>query len=180
MKPSSLHRITVIALLAAAGILLQLIESFVPVVLIIPGYKIGLANIVGLFALYAYGPKEMVTVTTLRVFIASLATGTLFSAAFILSVSGAVLSMIAMTLCKKSRIFSIYGVSVAGAACHSFGQVLAICWIYQSFFMQLFLPALTALSVISGLLIAWLTSILLRRLMPKEWKQAQQQIGLES
>ena len=35
----------ILAFLVAAGILLQLLESFVGVFMIVPGYKIGLANI---------------------------------------------------------------------------------------------------------------------------------------
>ena len=163
MKRNSLHKLTALSLLVATGILMQIVESFFPIVMVIPGYKIGLANIAGLYALYAWGWKEMTVVTLLRVFIASLATGTLFSVSFILSISGCTLSLIAMTLAKASGKFSIYGTSVAGAACHTAGQVLAICFIYQQFFMDLFLPALTALSVLSGLCIAWLTVQLLRR-----------------
>lgn len=162
----SIRKLTLLAMLVAAGILMQLVESFFPVVVAIPGYKLGLANIAGLFALYAWGWKEMCVVTAMRVFIASLATGTLFSVPFLLSVSGCTLSCLVMTLARQSGWFSIYGVSVAGAASHTFGQVLAICLIYQQYFMQMFLPALTALSVISGLCIAWLTQILLKRIGP--------------
>lgn len=151
-------------MLVAAGILMQLIESFFPVVMVIPGYKIGLANIAGLFALYAFGIKEMLLVTFLRVFLASLASGTLFSIPFLLSVSGCTLSCLAMALTKKSRLFTIYGVSVAGAASHTFGQVLAITLLYQQFLFQALLPVLIALSVISGLCIAYLTQILLDRI----------------
>lgn len=163
-RKSELHKMTALALLVAAGILMQIVESLFPIVMVIPGYKIGLANIAGLYALYAYGPKEMTVVTILRVFIASLATGTLFSVSFILSVTGCTLSLIAMALLKHCRWFSIYGVSTAGAACHTLGQVIAISFIYRQFFMGIFLPALTALSVVSGLCIAWLTVQLLSRL----------------
>ncbi|MBD5424489.1 MAG: Gx transporter family protein, partial [Allobaculum sp.] len=121
-----MKKITILAMLIAVGILMQLIESFFPIVMIIPGYKIGLANIAGLFALYAFGIQEMVIVTFLRIFLASLATGTLFSIPFILSISGCTLSCLAMALAKKSGWFTIYGVSVAGAASHTLGQVLAI------------------------------------------------------
>lgn len=158
------RRSVVLAFLIAAGILLQILESFVPVVMLVPGYKIGLANIAGLFALYAYGTRDMVIVTTGRIFLAALLTGTLFSVAFALSVSGAVLSMLAMALLKKSGLFSIYGVSVAGAAAHSVGQVIAVTFIYQQYFMQVFLPVLLALSILSGLLIALVTDRLLRRM----------------
>lgn len=171
----SIRKISTLAMLVAAGILMQWIEAFFPVVMVIPGYKLGLANIAGLFALYAYGPKEMAVVTATRVILASLILGTLFSVAFLLSTCGAVLSMSAMVLAKKSRLFSIYGVSTAGAACHAFGQVFAVCLVYQTFFMQLLLPALCALSVISGLCIAWLTALLLERLQPKAWKKAQEE-----
>lgn len=160
----TLRKITILAMLVAAGILMQLIESFFPIVMIIPGYKIGLANIVGLFALYAFGIQDMVIVTFLRVFLASLATGTLFSIPFILSISGCTLSCLAMALTKKSGLFTIYGVSVAGAASHTLGQVLAISLVYQQYFLQAVLPVLTALSVLSGLCIAYLANILLQRL----------------
>ena len=159
-----MKKITILAMLVAAGILMQLIESFFPIVMIIPGYKIGLANIAGLFALYAFGIKEMVVVTFLRVFLASLATGTLFSIPFILSISGCTLSCLAMALAKKSGWFTIYGVSVAGAASHTLGQVLAISYLYQQYLLQALLPILVALSVLSGLCIAYLTSILLERI----------------
>ena len=47
----------ILAFLVAVGILLQLLESFVGIFMIVPGYKIGLANIAGLFALYMYDEK---------------------------------------------------------------------------------------------------------------------------
>lgn len=173
------RKLTTLSLLVAVGILMQLIESFFPIFVMIPGYKIGLANIAGLFALYAYGNKEMVIVTVLRVFISALATGTLFSVSFILSCTGCLLSCIAMVLTKKSKWFSIYGVSTAGAVCHTLGQILAITVIYAQFFMATLAPILTALSVVSGLCIAYLSAILLKRLRNKEWKQANREIGLE-
>lgn len=157
------RRMVVLALLIAAGILLQLIESFFPVVMIVPGYKLGLANICSLYALYAFGSREMVIVMLLRVFLSCLAQGTLFSVPFILSLSGSVLAALAMALAKKAGIFSIYGVSVAGAAAHTFGQVIAVTLLYQQYFMQLFLPVLLALSIVSGLCIALLCSALLKR-----------------
>ena len=158
------RRAVILAFLVAAGILLQILESFVPVVMLVPGYKIGLANIAGLFALYAYGPKDMMIVTVCRIFLAGLLTGSLFSVGFMLSVSGAILALLAITLAKRSGLFSIYGVSVAGAAAHSVGQVLAVTAIYQQYFMQMFLPVLLALSIVSGLLIALVTERLLKRM----------------
>ena len=75
----------ILAFLIALGIIFQLVESFFPVVMIVPGYKIGIANIVGLFALYAYGPKDLCVVCLGRIFLAALLQGTLFSVSFALS-----------------------------------------------------------------------------------------------
>lgn len=171
MRRSPIQKMVRLAMLTAAGILLQLIESFFPVVMIVPGYKLGLANIVGLYALYAFGLREMVIVTLLRIVLAALGQGTLFSVAFMLSMAGGTLAICAMAAAYKSKIFSIYGVSVAGAAAHSIGQVAAITIIYQQYFMQLYLPILVALSIVSGLCIGLLTHSLLKR-MPMDKRQA--------
>lgn len=144
----------ILAFLVAVGILLQLLESFVGIFMIVPGYKIGLANIAGLFALYMYDEKSLAYVSLLRIILSSLMQGMLFSVSFWLSLSGGILACIAMILAYRSKVFSIYGVSILGASFHNIGQVIAITWIYQQYFMQLFLPILLALSIVSGILIA--------------------------
>ena len=56
--------------------------------MIVPGYKIGLANIAGLFALYMYDEKSLAYVSLLRIILSSLMQGMLFSVSFWLSLSG--------------------------------------------------------------------------------------------
>ena len=150
--------------LMAVGILLQLIESFVPIVMIVPGFKIGLANLASLFALMIYDKKSMWIIGIGRIFLSALLQGTLFSVAFWLSLSGGLLSLIAMSIAADVKVFSIYGISILGAAFHSVGQVIAVTWIYQQYFMQLFLPILLALSIVSGLVVAILSQKMLDRL----------------
>ncbi|MDD7280982.1 Gx transporter family protein [Floccifex sp.] len=152
-----------LSFLVAVGIVFQILESFLSVVWIIPGFKIGFANVVGIFSLYVWGPKEMCIVTLLRIFLASLMQGTLFSVSFWLSLSGGIFSMAIMTLAYKTKKFSIYGVSIAGACFHNIGQVIAVCIIYQQFFMQLFLPFLLALSNVSGICIGYLSLQIIKR-----------------
>ena len=153
----------ILAFLVAVGILLQLLESFVGIFMIVPGYKIGLANIAGLFALYIYDEKSLAYVSLLRI-LSSLMQGTLFSVSFYLSLSGGILACIAMIIAYRSKVFSIYGVSILGACFHNIGQVIAITWIYQQYFMQLFLPILLALSIVSGILIAVVCKKVLSRI----------------
>lgn len=152
-----------LAFLCAAGIVLQIIESFIPTSWIVPGFKIGFANVAALFVLKEYGIRSMWLVNSLRVFLAALLQGTLFSVAFWISAAGALFSMVAMSIGSKSKVFSLYGISVLGASFHSIGQVLMVTWLYQQYFMQLFLPVLLALSIVSGLCIGFLSQLLIRR-----------------
>ena len=153
-----------LAFLMAAGIVLQIMESFLPVVFIVPGFKIGFANIIAFYTLYNYDTRSMWIVGIGRIFMASLLQGLLFSVSFWLSLAGGLLALSIMSLLHRTGKFSIYGVSVAGAACHSIGQVAAVTFIYQQFFMQLYLPVLLALSIVSGLCIGILAGQLIRRL----------------
>lgn len=150
----STRKIIFLALMVGCGIMLQIIESFEPVVIFVPGFKIGFANIVSLLTLMLWDIPSMWCVALLRIVLASLMMGTIFSVSFWLSLSGGFLSLIMMTIFKKAKVFSIYGISVIGACFHSVGQVIMITLIYQQYFMQLFLPILLALSIVSGLLIA--------------------------
>ena len=161
---SQSRRVVYLSLFIAAGILLQLMESFFPVVMIVPGYKIGIANVASLFALYMFGIREMWIVALGRIVLAALMQGNIFSVPFLLSMSGGILSLVAMSIGFRCRLFSIYGVSVLGACFHNVGQVLAISWIYQQYFMRLFLPILLALSIVSGLCIALLSQNVYERL----------------
>ena len=76
--------------------------------------------------------------------------------------------MLMMSVAKKSGKFSIYGIGVMGASFHSMGQVAMVTWIYQQYFMQLFLPVLLALSIVSGLCIAQLTKMTIKRWKGRE------------
>mgnify|MGYP000305560838 CR=1 FL=1 len=102
-------------MLVALSVLFHMVESMIPLPLPVPGFRLGLANIVGLIALYLFNFKIMIGVNLTRVIFASLLKGTLFGTGFWLSLSGVILSSIACLLAKKFTPMSIYGVSVAGS-----------------------------------------------------------------
>ena len=59
-----IKKITRLSILLSLSIVLSIVESLVPVFNgIIPGLKIGLANIAIMIALYAYGIKEAIFVS---------------------------------------------------------------------------------------------------------------------
>ena len=59
---SKTKKMTTITMLIAISILFHMIESMIPIPVPIPGFKLGLANIVGLIALYLFDEKVMLEV----------------------------------------------------------------------------------------------------------------------
>lgn len=157
-----------ITMLVAIGILFHLIESMIVLPVMIPGFKLGLANIIGLITLYRYDHKMMFTVNLMRVFLASLMRGILFSPGFWLSLCGVTFSTCAAILAKKYTQMSIFGVSCAAACAHVIGQILAVTILYQQFMLGILMPSLLLLSIPTGLCTGYLANEVLKRIHGKE------------
>ena len=73
MKKESLtKKIARLAIFLALGIVLNIIESMIPLPIAIPGIRLGLANTMGLIVLYFYSPKDYIILGGLRVFFVAL------------------------------------------------------------------------------------------------------------
>lgn len=155
-------RMTTITMLLAISIVFHIVESMIPIPIPIPGFKLGLANIVGLIGLYMFDAKVMISINFLRVILASLLRGMLFSTSFFLSLFGVALATIFSIICYKKSKCSIFGVSIVGSVFHSIGQVIAITFIYQQFFMQIMLPILMFLGILTGISIAFIAKQVLK------------------
>lgn len=158
------QKLTLFAMLCALAIVFHYVESMVVIPLPVPGFRLGLANILSLIALYYFDARALFIIGIVRVLFASLLSGMLFATSFWLSLAGMLLSALTMTIARRCSCFSIYGVSVLGSAAHCVAQVMVVTWIYQQFFMQALLPILVALSIPTGLLIAMLADQVLKRL----------------
>ena len=99
---SRTQRMTTITMLTAVSILFHMIESMIPVPVPVPGFKLGLANIVGLIAYYLFDARVMLSVNIMRVVLASLLRGMLFGTGFWLSMCGVLLSTLACILARKT------------------------------------------------------------------------------
>lgn len=159
---SPTRRLTLITMLLAMSILLHMIEPSLPIA--VPGVKLGLANILGLVALYLFGVKEMFTLNFMRVLIASLLRGILFGTGFWLSLGGVLLSSLASVLLKKFTKLSPIGVSVGSSAFHGLGQILALIYINSTVMMVYWLPLLWFSAVPTGLITGALSVQVLKRL----------------
>lgn len=112
-----------LGLMTSLAMILSYVEFLLPPIFsAVPGIKIGLPNVVIIFALYRMGIKEAAAISLVRLCLSSLLFGTALT--FVYSLVGAALSLLAMILLKKVGVFSIIGVSVAGGVLHNLGQII--------------------------------------------------------
>jgi heptaprenyl diphosphate synthase len=153
-------------MLLAMSILLHMVEPALPIP--VPGVKLGLANVVGLIALFLFGVKEMITINVMRVVMASLLRGILFGTGFWLSLSGVMLSTLVTILLFKQNKLSKIGLSVASGAFHGIGQIGALILINNTVMMIYWLPMLWFSSVPTGYVTGTLSVQVLKRLKVTE------------
>jgi len=152
MKSSRVKRLAASAVLLTLALIFSYIESLIPVLLPIPGLKLGLANIVIMFVFYQIGKFDCAVISLSRVILISALFGNVTAFAF--SFMGAVLSYLTLLVSKslhdKKRITFI-GVSVLCAAAHNTGQMLAAVLMFKSIAVISYMPWLLLLSVPTGI-----------------------------
>ena len=148
-------KIALCGILAALALCLSLLESALPLQLLVPlpGVRLGLGNVATLSALYLLGPSGALAVLLCRFCVLYLITGN--TTALCLSLGGSLLSLAAMAAAKGApRCFSLWGVSLAGAACHNIGQILVACLLLGSWNTVYYLPLLLCAGLVTGPVIA--------------------------
>ena len=156
-----------LALLAAAGVSLFVVESFVPMPL--PFLKIGLANVSSLVALLAFGFPSALAVALVRIVAGSVLTGSLFGPGFLLSLSGGLSATCAMGAVRATtgRVFGPVGLSLIGAAAHGMAQLLVVAALFTGSSAVLsLLPLLLGSGFAGGLAVGWLAARALPLLDP--------------
>ena len=149
-------------LLVALALILSYLESLVPLSFGVPGIKLGLPNVVVVFALYRLSPKSAAIISLIRVLLAAVLFGSVLSLAY--SAAGAVLSFLVMWGMQRSGKFSETGVSVAGALAHNAGQILAAALLLETSRLTWYLPALCISGTIAGICIGLLSALLIKRI----------------
>ncbi|MBR6573865.1 MAG: Gx transporter family protein [Clostridia bacterium] len=159
MKASKL---SLLALSVSLAMILSFVESQIPAMVAIPGVKVGLANIVVVFALYKLGWKEAVVISLTRVFLVGLLFGNGISILY--SITGASVSFAAMVLLKQAKVFSTMAVSVAGGVLHNLGQIAMACVIMGTDVLRYYAPFLILSGTLAGIAIGVLAAIMIRRI----------------
>lgn len=155
-------KITQTALVSAVALVLSYIEMSLPdLPFVLPGMKLGLSNIATMFALTAMGlPSALIVCLTKAVF-ALLMRG---FTAFLMSLCGGLLSVLAMYLLIKHKRVGFLGIGVGGAFCHNLGQILVAFFLTDSTVFAYF-TVLALCSIVTGAVTALVVYLILPKIL---------------
>ena len=156
---NSAEKVALGGLLFALAIALSMMESAVsPLLGLMPGVKLGLANIVVMYALLFIGKGQAFTLVVLKAFFSFLFFG---ATAGFLSLLGGIFSLLIMIAVRRLGA-TLFIMSVCGALAHNVGQLLGASLILSSALALNYMPVL----LISGLIMGSATAASVRILLP--------------
>ena len=165
----SARRVALTGLLAALALIFSYVEVLVPFNAGVPGIKLGLANLVPLIILYRLDARYAFAANLIRVFLAGLLFSGMFAALY--SLAGSVTSFIVMYLLKKTRLFSVIGVSTAGGVFHNIGQLCVAILAISGPQLIHYLPVLIISGMIAGIIVGIGATVLLDRIPAKLFRE---------
>ncbi len=147
-----IRKLVFLAIMVSASVVLSIVESLISATLfIIPGVKLGLANIVTLVLFYIYSDRDAFVVVIIRIFLVGLIYSGLFQPTFWMSLSGGVLAFATMMILKRIPGLSIMSVSVGGALMHMVGQIIMAIIVLNTETLIYYLPYMMLISVPTGI-----------------------------
>lgn len=163
MSPS-LQRLTRSAVLTALALALSVAEGLVPLTILfpLPGLRLGLANLVTVYALCRLDSREALLILVARCLLGSLLGGNLMALAF--SLTGGILALLVMAVLLYLPGLSLFGVSIAGAAAHNTGQIAAAMAVLGTPAPLIYLAPLLLCSLVTGAVTGGVSILLVQRL----------------
>lgn len=145
----NIKRLTLCAMLCVAALTIFIIEAYIPLPLPVPGLKLGLSNIITLFALVYLSPKDAFLILISRILL-----GTMFSSnpsVLLYSLSGGIVCLLCETLCFRllGKKF-ICEISIIGAMVHNIVQILCAVLITKTRAVFFYLPPLLIAAIFTG------------------------------
>ena len=144
------------------GLICGYIEALIPFNFGIPGIKLGLSNVVAVYLLYKNGIVPAFVVNTARIVLSGILFGN--AVGIFYSLCGGILALAVMAVVKRIKVFSMVGVSVAGAVFHNIGQLIAASIVLGTKVVIYYLPFLNVSGVITGFIIGIAATYLIRRI----------------
>ena len=142
-------KLTTMAMLTAVSMIIFLVEAQIPLPVPVPGVKLGVANVITLFALWTLGAREAGAILLIRVVLGNIVAGS-FSA-MLFSLAGGGLCWVVMSLMKP--LFSLrqlWVLSIFGALGHNAGQLAVAIGISGTVSVAVYAPVLVIAGIVTG------------------------------
>ena len=155
------NRLAGAGLLLAVSALIAFLEGIVlgAVPFVMPGVRLGFANIVTVFALLALGGTEAFAIAFLRPFLVFLFSGNVTALA--LSLTGSLLSFFVLIVMRRTyaKVFTLIGISALCAFAHGCGQLVAVSVLLSQpgvlVYGSVFLPVCVGTGAVTGAIMNW-------------------------
>lgn len=156
-------RLTRNALLTAVALTVFMIEAQIPAPIPVPGIKLGLANIISLYAVFILGPWDALGILLVRIVLGSLFVGNLMVLLYSL-VGGLLCWALSCGLRKVMTDRQIWLCSIFGAIAHNIGQMAVAVAVTRTPGLLAYLPALMVSGVLAGAFTGWSARFLIERM----------------
>ena len=155
-------KLTRMALLTAIALTIFMIEAQIPALVPIPGVKLGLANIVTVFAVFTMGSKEGAMILAARIFLGAVFAGN-FSTIFYSAAGGACAILVTIGLKQILTKNQLWVAGALGAVAHSIGQMAVAVAMTGTPGLLVYLPVMILCGVITGLFTGLCAQFLVKR-----------------
>lgn len=155
-------KLTAMALLSAVALILFTVEAQIPAFVPVAGVKIGLSNIVTVFAVFALGAREGAAVLAVRIFLGAIFSGN-FSTIFYSAAGGALAILVTIALRRIVTEKQIWVAGCLGAIAHSVGQMAMAIVISGTPGLVIYLPVMILCSIVTGFFTGLCAQFLLNR-----------------
>jgi heptaprenyl diphosphate synthase len=155
-------KLTKLSLLTAIALIMFIIELRLPSLCPINGVKLGLANIVTVYAVYQFKPSEVAMLHFTRIILGAMFSGNVSTLLY--SLSGGILCYIGMVLLKNVvPMKHMWIVSIVGAILHNTGQMIMAVIVMGSFTVLSYYPILIFSGCIAGFFTAMCAQYIIKK-----------------
>lgn len=162
-RPDPVRRLTRAALLTAIALTIFMAEAQLPAPVPIPGVKLGLANIVTVYAVYVLGPGDTLMILAARIVLGAVFSGQMMTLLY--SLGGGLLCYLALLVLRRLLDRDcLWLASPIAAVFHNLGQLLVAAGVMKTWAVLAYLPYLVLAGVCAGLFTGLCAQFLLRRL----------------
>lgn len=138
------------ALLAGIALIVFIIEMRLPALSPVPGLKLGLSNIVTVYAVFALSPADAFSILAVRIMLGTFVSGN-FSALMYSAAGGMLCLLLMLALRRPLTDRRMWIASVLGAVAHNVGQLSVAALVTRTPAIFAYLPVLTAGGMLAGL-----------------------------